>query len=152
MHPYKEQWLWEERGRTAHVMAWFLGQYPSSKNYRFKSSPADARMECECFAWILGNVLLRNYVTLPRLISNPKPWGALVPASYLTLKFAFSLRSLDGLFVASVFSGINSSALLIMEEFDCCVCSLPVLKGGIQLRIKTRFAVYRKVSACMAGV
>lgn len=71
---------------------------------------------------------------------------------YTKICFVSQIKSLNDPFIASVFSAINNSELLAMEEFDCCVCSLPVLKDGIQLRIKTRFAVYRKVSACMARV
>lgn len=45
--------------------------------------------------------------------------------SYTKICFLSQIKSLDDLFITSVFAGINSSELLAMEEFGCCVCSLP---------------------------
>lgn len=130
-HPYKEQWPWEEGRRAVHVIAWFLGLYSSSKKYRFTSSATDERMEYKCFAWVSGNVLLLSLLTVSHLylIQNP----GYIDSSFIPYIFFLSLNDI---LIVCVFSGINNSELLKMKEFDCCISSLPVLRNGIQLRMK----------------
>lgn len=91
----KNNSVWEERGRIAHMMVKFLGYYPNSKKCGPISPPAEERMEYKFFARVRGNLLL-DYVNLPQINISDKTMTCqlhpLVPASSLTVKFTFSLK------------------------------------------------------------
>lgn len=127
-HPYKEQWPGEEGRRIAYVIAWFLGMYSSSKKYRFTSSVCLGVRKCSTPHLCNSASLLYLIQILEYIASSFIPYT----------KICF--LSLDNILIAYVFSGTNNSELLTMEEFGCCVSSLPVLKKWDSTQ-NQRFAV-----------
>lgn len=100
----KNNSVWEERGRIAHMMVKFLGYYPNSKKCGPISPPAEERMEYKFFARVWGNLLL-DYVNLPQINISDKTMrcigSSFIP--YSKICFLSQSKSLDDLWsIASI--------------------------------------------------